>query len=142
MIGCFTLSLTKTVNSTSAKMGGFVGIEKATGCKRPCNYYRYKASGIMSYPKANHNNGCDELGLLKASGSNSSSFVTLIYYPPLKYRVTLEQPVYTAICFISEVGGILGIFGGISFWSVYKLTISPLITKLKQQLSAGRSFFT
>ena len=40
-----------------------------------------------------------------------------------------ELPRYTLITFISDVGGILGIFLGLSFWSLYGF-IAPVIQKL------------
>ena len=42
-----------------------------------------------------------------------------------------ELPRYTVISFISDVGGILGIFLGVSFWSIYDF-VAPILQKLVQ----------
>ena len=41
-----------------------------------------------------------------------------------------ESLKYTVITFISDVGGILGIFLGFSFWSIHATAIIPLLKKI------------
>ena len=42
-----------------------------------------------------------------------------------------EKHRYTIISFISDVGGICGVFLGISFWSIYEVWIIPLLKKVQ-----------
>ena len=125
-------------NYSSIRMHGMRAMEELTGCQKPCKSYKYSSVEILTYPIENHNSPYDEIGLLKESGNNGSSFFALVYNPPLKYKVIQEQPASTAIIFISEVGGIMGIFVGVSFWSIYQLTISPLITNMESKLSSAK----
>lgn len=40
---------------------------------------------------------------------------------------------YTVITFISDVGGILGIFIGFSFWSVHSALIAPIFKRFESK---------
>ena len=45
-----------------------------------------------------------------------------------------ELPRYSGFSFISDAGGILGVFLGISFWSIYSDLIGPIIGKFERYL--------
>ena len=55
-------------------------------------------------------------------------------YPTFKDTIIKveESPRYTITTFISDVGGILGIFLGLSFWSMYGF-VAPMLQKLAQK---------
>ena len=48
-----------------------------------------------------------------------------------------EIPRYTLISFISDAGGIAGVFLGFSFWSLHSILIAPLVAKLEANLGFG-----
>jgi cobalamin synthase len=66
--------------------------------------------------------------------NNSSSAIFVTHVPKPTIKRFEEKPRYTAITFISDVGGILGVFLGISFWSVYQIIIFPVVVKLQRVL--------
>jgi hypothetical protein len=53
--------------------------------------------------------------------NNSSSIILVTHVPKPTIKRFEEKPRVTAITFISDVGGIIGVFLGISFWSVYQI---------------------
>ncbi len=130
----YKMAIERDANYSMLKSEGYSGIKKLTGCQKPCSTYKYTHFEELSVPVTHQLNAVNDpitiaMSLLKESGSNGSSFITLNYQPPIKYKVTEEHPAYTAITFISEVGGIVGIFVGLSFWSIYEAIIA-LIARL------------
>ena len=73
---------------------------------------------------------------MDAEGKNTSSMIMVNH---LKKDVIIqleELPRYTAISFISDVGGILGIFLGFSFYAIYEYAtlIPPYIKKVTKAM--------
>ena len=63
--------------------------------------------------------------------NNSSSLILVTHVPKATIKRFEEKPRVTAITFISDVGGIIGVFLGISFWSIYQIIIFPLLVELQ-----------
>ena len=63
--------------------------------------------------------------------NNSSSTIFVSHVPKATIKRFEEKPRVTAITFISDVGGIIGVFLGISFWSIYQIVIYPLLVELQ-----------
>ena len=63
--------------------------------------------------------------------NNSSSAILVTHVPKATIKRFEERPRVTAITFISDVGGIIGVFLGISFWSIYQIIIFPLVLELQ-----------
>ena len=62
---------------------------------------------------------------------NTSSILILSHMPKKQIEIMQELPKYTAITFISDVGGICGIFLGISFISIFDCLIHPILKRLE-----------
>ena len=66
-------------------------------------------------------------------GLTNWGMVTINHVLTKNIRKNEELLVYTAITFISDVGGILGIFLGFSFWGfALDIIITPILRKFRQ----------
>ena len=63
--------------------------------------------------------------------NNSSALIYVSHVPKPTIRRLEEVHRYTAISFISDVGGICGVFLGISFWSIYQVLFLPVLNQLQ-----------
>ncbi len=64
------------------------------------------------------------------NGTEDVSVFVIKHYKQDSVKVTEEVIKYSTESFIAEVGGVVGIFLGLSFWSLYDLG-SALATKKK-----------
>ena len=103
-------------------------LTELTGCKQPCESIDYKTIPLVDWNMKNNRDTRDKY--FKDSNSSSILFVTHVPKPTIM-RLE-EKPRYTAITFISDVGGILGVFLGISFWSIYQIILFPMVDKLQR----------
>jgi hypothetical protein len=65
-------------------------------------------------------------------GLNNSAMITINHMEQKSIRKNEELPVYTAFSFISDVGGILGLFLGLSFWQLSVQLLTPIAKKIEQ----------
>ena len=114
-------------NLSNTALEGKDDLTTLTGCKKPCESIDYHSTPLISWriengrdPRAN-----------SFIDSNSSSFIAVNHVPKRTIKILEEKPRYTAITFISDVGGICGVFLGISFWAIYQMIIFPLVDKLE-----------
>ena len=121
----------KNMNYTFTRFQGLSQVEKTTGCIQPCETYEYYTKNILKYQVENHH-GDSAADILQKTGLNTSSFLSINYFPPQQYQIDEEIVAYTGIKLISEVGGILGIFVGVSFWSLYEIVLMPIIVRLEK----------
>ena len=71
-------------------------------------------------------------------GTNTSSSVLLLSHVHKKQITKVEEMTrYTIVSCISDIGGILGIFLGISFWSIYSDFIAPFLDRIENSLRYG-----
>ena len=77
-------------------------IQSMTGCKKPCNYLEYKFHG----------------GSLPSSFNSGFPFVSLVSRTRFT-SVEREELLYPSSTMVAEVGGILGLFLGVSFITVW-----------------------
>ena len=92
----------------------------------------YDSTRVMSMHK-NHNRDLAS-EILDETGFDTSSFLIITHVPKLAIAIQEEIPRYTLIQFISDAGGILGVFLGFSFWSLHSSIVAPIVTKLEESL--------
>ena len=114
-------------NLSNTALEGKDALTTLTGCKKPCESIDYNSTPLISWKIEN--------GRVPRANSfingNSSSIIAVTHVPKQTMKVLEEKPRYTAITFISDVGGICGVFLGISFWATYQMIIFPLVDKLE-----------
>ena len=117
-------------NLSNTALEGKEALTTITGCEKPCESIDYNAIPLASWKMENNRDPRAN----QFMDSNSSSFILVTHVPKPTIKILEEKPRYTAITFISDVGGILGVFLGISFWSVYQIIIFPVVVKLQRVL--------
>ena len=73
--------------------------------------------------------------IIQNTGFNTSSMLVINHLVQKTVKTVKEEPKYTTITFISDVGGILGIFLGFSLWSIHSAIIAPFVKKLESKIS-------
>ena len=113
---------------TDTSYAGYKALYSLTGCRQPCNSFQYETERYLNLNvEMNHDlvNGTEDM---KNWGMITTNHVFLE-----NIRKNEELLVYTAITFISDVGGILGIFLGFSFWGfALDMIITPIVKKFGQ----------
>ena len=127
----FNDKLKRKLNLTGSALQGIDTLTALTGCKQPCHSIKYRVKKMASINLENNR----DLRGSHLLDSNSSSLIYVIHVPRPTIKQLEEIKRYTAISFISDVGGICGVFLGISFWSIYQILVLPLLNKL-QSLSS------
>ena len=117
-------------NLSNTALEGKEALTALTGCEQPCESINYNSVPLASWKTENNRDDRAKSFM----DSNSSSFILVTHVPKPTIKILEEKPRYTAITFISDVGGILGVFLGISFWSVYQIIIFPIVDKLQRVL--------
>ena len=114
-------------NLSNTALEGKDALTTLTGCKKPCESIDYKSDPLVSFKIENNRDSRAH----QFMNSNYSSFILVTHVPRPTIKILEEKPRYTAITFISDVGGICGVFLGISFWAIYQMIIFPLVDKLE-----------
>ena len=106
-------------------------MQNLTGCQKRCNYIHYDFNLVHSLPSKDMLD--DSKTILNET--NFSSLLTLIHVPKLTVLQYEEMPYYTFITFLSDIGGIMGIFMGLSLLSLYSMCIEPITRKIDELIS-------
>ena len=116
------------------KYGGYDQIINRTGCLKPCQKTKYQVQEFISVNPRNmldpkiHNflNRYDEMTKIP--------MVILKHNVPRKIVYNKEVYEYDMTRIISEAGGIVGIFVGLSFWSIYTDFALPILIRVGKYL--------
>ena len=126
----YNMAFKKNLHLIDTVTSGVTSVTSVTGCLQPCHSYQYPTHVYLSY----HQRFSSDImtrDILDSTRSNSSSMIVIDYFQKETIIKVEELPRYTVISFISDVGGILGIFLGVSFWSIYDF-VAPILQKLVQ----------
>ena len=124
----FNQIVKKYINLTNAVFSGIEQLEELTGCQEPCNSVEYHITNYIEYHKTTARD--DTTKILSEIGQNTSSVIIISHLQKRAVQKVEEFLKYTLITFISDVGGILGIFLGFSFWSIHSTIVVPLMKKV------------
>ena len=115
--------------------GGKDAILKTTGCQLPCQQTIYKMNEYLNFKIKYF--ASEQIREIRSTFPNSENLpVILISHRKSDYILQYEEVLeYDLSRIISEVGGIVGIFLGLSFWSIYLDFIAPIFTFLKAKLN-------
>ena len=110
-------------------------LEEMTGCQQPCAITEYYPISVVSMHKDHIRDGTIELF------ENETDGVIFFNHTPQEEVIKIDEvPRYSIIGFISDVGGIIGVFLGLSFWSLHTLILEPLIKKLEKAVCSQYMF--
>jgi hypothetical protein len=111
------------------KFNGPSRLYQRTGCRVPCEIMEFKTKVFALFHReylldpARH--------VLDAQNDTSSSILIINHVKADRISVIKEVPQYTTLTFIGDAGGIVGIFLGVSFLSIYEDLIGPLIERIQ-----------
>ena len=97
-----------------------------TGCKQPCESVGYEINPILNWNIKHDINPNGEFFM----DGNFSTIIGVVHNPKSTIKLIEEMPRSTCIKFISDIGGIMGVFLGISFWSLYQIILHPFLEVL------------
>ena len=100
---------------------------------KPCNNLQYVPNLVQIIASKNMLDQSKEI--LNESGSEFSSLFILAHSPQTTILQYEEINSYTFITFLSDVGGIMGVFLGISIWSLYSMFVAPFTRKIDDLLT-------
>ena len=92
-------------NLSNTALEGKEALTTITGCEKPCESIDYNSTPLISWKIENSR----DPRVKSFIDSNSSSLIAVTHVPKHTMKVLEEKPRYTAITFISDVGGICGV---------------------------------
>ena len=114
---------------------GEEAIFKKAGCQLPCQQTIYKMNEYLNF-KMKYFPSEDFKAIRSAFPNSENSPIILISHRKSDYIIQHKEVLeYDLSRIISEVGGIVGIFLGLSFWSIYLDFIAPIFPFIKAKLN-------
>ena len=106
------------------------GFERATHCLEPCKEYLFPAKKLTN--RKLQNMPVNELVVRYAVENgfdmDTTSAVVIMHMKDMKNKQYRQRYQYDVLQFVGDVGGTIGIFLGLSFWSIYQDVIDRFIT--------------
>jgi hypothetical protein len=111
------------------KFDGASRLYHRTGCRVPCEIVEFTTKEFALF----HREYLLDPGrhVLDTQNDTTSSMLIVNHVKADRISVIKEVPQYTALTFIGDAGGIVGIFLGVSFLSIYEDLIGPLIERIQ-----------
>ena len=114
------------------RLMGLSFLANHTGCPRPCDRQVFQTKELFSSPLKYMP---DPEMKAPFPNQNEGTLLLINHNKQAYFSKHQEQFIYSGQSYISDVGGISGIFLGISFWSLYELlsqTICKILSKCTQ----------
>ena len=107
-----------------ARLNGLNYLANYTGCSRPCDRTVFQAKEFYASP-------LKYMAYREAKkpfpSQTEGTLLVINHVKQSSFSKHQEQYVYNGQSYISDVGGISGIFLGFSFWSFYEMMLQPFI---------------
>ena len=116
------------------KYGGYDQIINRTGCLKPCQETKYLLQEFTSGKPRNMLDPNIHKFLNQHNEITQVPMVIFKHEVPRKMVYNNEVYEYDTTRIISEAGGIVGIFVGLSFWSIYSDFVLPILTRVGKYL--------
>ena len=116
-----------------ARVNGLQYLANYTGCLQPCQRTVYKPNEYYSSPIEFTNNPQAQATFPNDKDGNPlGSLMIINHVKQSSFSKHQEQYYYNAQSYVSDVGGISGIFLGFSVLSIYEMLVHPILQKLFQ----------
>ena len=113
------------------KYAGKDKLYEVTGCQVPCQQTKYILEDFMTSDIDSMNDPEIQNFLSKHNSGGNVSMIVISHHKSNTIIQNEEVIEYDASRIISEVGGIVGIFIGLSFWSIYLDICEPILSFIK-----------
>ena len=125
--------LIKTNTMTVAVYNGYDYLYNLTGCKLPCQITKYTLKRITNVQRRFMKD--PELFEILDKRNDTKSPTLLVTHSETKKIKQYEEVIeYDGTKFIGDIGGLVGIFVGLSLLSIIKDIVCPLIQKIITQI--------
>ena len=118
----------------NTKYGGYQKVTERTGCLRPCEETTYRLEEFISFNAKDLPDPYVQEFLSRYDNTSQISLVVISHQKSKLVTQREEVLEYDIQRLISEVGGIVGIFVGLSFWSLYLDFIIPILSFITNRL--------
>ncbi len=99
-----------------------------TGCQVPCQQFKYNTKVVGTMKRKYLLDGMSDI-LDEMEDNSAHSIYVVRHYSNMDIDSVEEIVKYSSETFIAEVGGVVGIFLGLSFWGLYEIVALPLLKK-------------
>ena len=108
-----------------ARMKGLNKLSKESGCHIPCKNTWYSPREFITFYTSQVRD--ESLTILDQHNETNGSILVVSHVEQDRYAMKTEMPAYSLYQFICDIGGISGVFLGISFWTLYQLILEPMV---------------
>ena len=115
-------------------LNAYIVYQISLGCHLPCQQTKYNIEDLLSVKLDLVPDPKVQEFLVKHDNDPDISMILISYRRSEIINQDEEVYEYDTSRFISEVGGIIGIFIGLSFWSIYLDLVRPIFTTLYEKL--------
>ena len=118
----------KSTDLAMTRMKGLNKLSKVTNCLAPCKNILYNPREFISFHTSQIRDA--SLKILNDNNEPNGSVLVVSHVEQDRYPIKAEMWSYTFYKFICDIGGISGVFLGISFWTIYEAIIAPICQKV------------
>lgn len=107
------------------RMKGLNKLSKESGCDIPCLNTWYLPREFITFHTSQVRD--ESLKVLEEHNEVNGSILVVSHVEQERYEMKTEMHAYSLYQFICDIGGISGVFLGISFWTFYQSILAPIL---------------